>query len=358
MASDRRRQRGPNGQGGFVLALVLWLLAGIAIVAGLLTIWALDQVRDAQRDRSDVEDLAAMMSTRDTVVYLAATRDVTLAGLPVEPISGEERAVRSLDEFGALDRGPVGGEIRVDGHAYEGLGGVVFSVQDEAGLIPLIWPTPDQLDRMLEQWGIDAREAPRLRDALLDYTDTDDLRHLNGAEEREYEVQDLPPPPNRRLLVPAELGRVLAWDEMPLVRREQLQEMSTTFYAGALNLNSAPPAVLPLLIDGCPANCDTLRMRRSSDPFRGAAEIEALLGVRLPGDTMVDYRFAPSDTLRLTLWSRTGVARRVHVRLTPLADGRAPWAFLAAYHVDRPGTDEPPQSIDSALFADAATGRP
>jgi hypothetical protein len=98
--------------------------------------------------------------------------------------------------------------------------------------------------------------------------------------------------------------------------------------------------------------------QRRDRPFRSAVELQALLGVQLPGDDMVEYRFAPSDTLRLTVWGRTGAAMRIHVRLTPLADKRAPWTILAAYPVARPSLDDAPRPIDSALFADAETDRP
>lgn len=347
-----------RAQGGFVLAVTLWLLAGIAIVVALVTLWSLDQVQDAQRDRDQAEDQLALFSTRETVVYLAATRDMTVAGLPVQGLSAEQRVARTLSEFGGLRRDPVGGELRLDDSAYQGLGGTTFSVQDEAGLYPVVWPDAMRLDRLLETQGIADKNRARLRDALLDYVDEDSLRHLHGAEKREYERAGRPVPPNRRLLLPMELERVLGWDELPPQTLAALQSVTTTFYAGALNLNTAPASLLPTLINGCPRTCDTLMAQRRDRPFRSAVELQALLGVQLPGDDMVEYRFAPSDTLRLTVWGRTGAAMRIHVRLTPLADKRAPWTILAAYPVARPSLDDAPRPIDSALFADAETDRP
>ena len=358
MASDSQQFRARQGQGGFVLALVLWLLAAIAIVAGLLTLWALDQVADAQRDRTGVEQQLALFGTRDTVIYLAATRDKTVAGLPVQALSDEQRALRSLEEFGAFSRDAIGGELPLDGSVHLGLAQTRFAVQDEAGLVSLSWPNPAYLDRLLAAWGVGERDAPRLRDALLDYIDHDDLRHLNGAEARDYERADRPPPPNRRLLAPVELDRVLGWDEDAGLRQDLVAEQATTFYAGPLNLNTAPREILPLFIPGCPATCDILRERRREAPLRSSNEVQALLGIVLPGDPVSDYRFAPSDELRLTLWGDSGAAWRIHVRLTPMADGQAPWVFLAAYQVTRPESDDPPRTIDHALFADAATGRP
>lgn len=351
------RPRG-TGQAGFVLALVLWLLAAIAIIAGLLTIWALDQVADAQRDRAGVEQRLAMFGTRETILYLAATRDKTVAGLPIEALSEEQRALRSLEEFGAFSRDAIGGELPLDGSVHAGLGGAHFAVQDESGLLSVAWPTPDYLDRLLAAWQVGEGEAPLLRDALLDYIDHDDLRHLNGAEARDYERANQPPPPNRRLLAPVELDRVLGWGDHSGLRHEVVSEQTTTFYAGPLNLNTAPPEVLSLVLPGCPETCDVLLDHRREAPLRSGREVQAMLGIVLPGDPMSDYRYAPSDELRLTLWGDSGAAWRIHVRLTPMADGQAPWVFLAAYQVTRPDTDDPSRTIDHALFADEATGRP
>ncbi|HEX5693789.1 MAG TPA: hypothetical protein VFY00_04120 [Arenimonas sp.] len=358
MTATAGQRRPRAGQGGFVLALVLWLLAAIAIVAGLLTLWALDQVTDAQSDRLGTEQRLAMLGTRDTLIYLAATRDKTVAGLPVEALNEEQRALLSLEEFGAFSRDAIGGELPLDGSVHEGLQGIRFAVQDEAGLLSVAWPSAAYLDRLLAAWQVDEGEAPRLRDALLDYIDHDDLRHLNGAEDRDYERADRSPPPNRRLLAPVELERVLGWDERSGLGHDVASEQATTYYAGPLNLNTAPPGILSLVIPGCPATCEILLESRRETPLRSSSEVQALLGVVLPGDPLTDYRYAPSDELRLTLWGDSGAAWRIHIRLTPMANGQAPWVFLAAYQVTRPETDDPPRTIDHALFADQATGRP
>lgn len=341
---------------GFVLAVTLWLLAGIAVVVGLVSLWSLDEVRDAARDREAVEDQLAINGTRDTLVYLAATRATTLGGLPTRALAEDERATRLLEEFGALDRSPRGGELQLDGTVYRGLGETRFAVQDEAGLFSMTWPDPYNVDRLLASQQVPREQIPGLRDPLLDYVDADDLRLLQGAEAREYEEADLPPPANRRLLLPAELQRVLGWHAMPEAKREALVDIVTTVYAGAINLNTAPAALLPAFLSGCPQTCEAFKARRALQPFQSSDEVESLFGVRLPGDSMVDYRFAPSETLRMTVWGRTGAAMRIHVKLAPLTDQHAPWYVLAAYPVPRPALDAPAQPTDSALLSDPAVG--
>lgn len=347
----------PRRQRGFVLAVTLWILAGIAVIVGLVTLWALDAVRNAASERQRTEDQIAIQGTRDTLIYLAATREQTRAGLPVQPMSADERAIRSLDDMGGFRTDPRGGELRLDSRPYFGLAGTRFALQDEAGLLQLVIPVPSTLDRFLVSQGVRGDDVPRLRDALLDYTDPDSLRRLNGAEAREYERASRPPPPNRRLLLPVEAGSVLGWEKLPQALRERLPELATTFNAGAVNLNTMPESLLSTWIPGCPANCKALVARRDALPFRFGREVELLLGIRLPGDSLIDYRFLGSDTLRLTLWGRSGAAQRIHVRFTPLADQRGPWSILAAYPVPRPANHAETQPTGSDLFADAPPDR-
>jgi hypothetical protein len=356
LASERRQAR--RAAQGFVLALTLWILAAIAVAVGLATLWALDAVRNATAEHARVEGQLAMAGTRDTLLYLGATRQRTLAGLATSTLADDERALRSFDDLGGMRSDPVGGELRLDGRPYAGLDGTSFSIQDDAGLFVLSSPDPTTLERFLVWAGVPRDEVGTLRDAFLDYTDADDLRRLNGAEAKEYERESRPPPPNRRLLMPVETDRILGWDKLPQSVREHLPDLTTTVYAGGANLNTMPAALLPAWIAGCPENCKRLVARRDLQPFRFASEVELFLGVRLPGDPASDYRFMPDETLRFTLWSRSGPAWRIHVRFTPLADQVGPWSILAVHPISRPGNDAPAQPTGSDLFADVAAGRP
>lgn len=356
MTSDRPGGHGTPREAGFVLAVTLWILAGITIAVGLMTLWALDQVGQARIGREMLEDEFALQDTRDTLLYIASTRELNRAGLPTAVLSDEAMAMRRLDEMGGLMRDPVGGELQLDGTHYAGMGRVNFAIQDEAGLFSVVLPEPDRVDRFLLAMGVDREQVPRLRDTLLDYIDTDDLNRLNGAEARDYEREDRPPPPNRRLLVPGEISAVLGWDELAPDQLAAIAERITPYYAGATNLNTAPRTLLPLWIAGCPETCDLLVERRRAEPFHSSRDVEGKMGIMLPGD-IIDYRFVADSTLRFTVWGRTGAAWRMHVRLTPLADKRGPWSILAAYPIERPSNDEPADDPGSSLFADETIDR-
>lgn len=346
-----RRQR------GFILAVTLWVLAGMAIAVGAMTWWAVTQVRDAQVARDQADDEQALHETRDTLLYLIATRGRTRAGQPTRALGKDELAIRKLDDFGGISSDPVGSELQIDGSHYRGLGSTQFALQDEAGLFSVVYPAPASVDAFLALHGVDAALRPRLRDALLDYIDADDLSRINGAEARDYAREHRPPPPNRRLLTPGELARVLGWDKLPRAQLAAMIEDATPYYAGGINPNTMPASLLPLRIPGCPETCGRLMKERRRQPFASAADLRGRLAIQLPGDDALDYRFVADDAMRITLWRRTGVAWRMHVRLTPLADKQGPWSILAAYPVARPAANEPVEDTESPLFAQAPAGK-
>lgn len=341
---------------GFILAVTLWILAGITIAVALMTLWAVSQVQDAQVARGQFEDEASLYETRDTLLYLMATREKTLAGQPTRALGDDELAYRRLSEFGGLSRDPVGGELQLDGSPYKGLGTTAFSLQDEAGLFPMVWPGPADLDRFLGLYGVKPESWPRLRDTLLDYIDPDDLTRINGAEAREYGQEHRRPPPNRRLLVPGELAMVMGWDSLPPEKLAGMIEHITPYYTGGINPNTMPEELLPLRIPGCPETCRRLVEQRRLRPFTSTFDLQARLAIRVPGDDALDYRYVADDGVRITLWRRTGAAWRMHVRLTPLADQQGPWSILAAYPIARPSPNEPVEQTGSPFFADKTPG--
>jgi hypothetical protein len=334
-----------------VLAVTLWLLAGVAVSVGLMMLWARAQVERARLDSERFQDEVAVSETRDTLLYIGATREMTRAGLPMAPVSEDTMAMRRLDEFGGLSRDPVGGELRLDGSRYQGRGETSFALQDETGLFSILRPSPVSLDRFLHLHGVSAESIPRLRDTLLDYMDSDDLVRLEGAEGRDYAREHRPPPPNRSLLLPSELARVPGWDRLAPATLRNMAALATVNYGGGVNLNTVPAALLPMWIPNCPEGCEAVLRQRRRQALGSTAQVELLAGGRLPGDDLLDYRYMAGDTLRLDVWGRKGRGQRYHVKFTPLADQRGPWTILAAYPVERPADDDIAEAIDSPLLS-------
>lgn len=87
-------------------------------------------------------------------------------------------------------------------------GEVETRVSDEAGRIDLNFADEELLRALLIGAGAGEREADALKDAILDWTDQDDLRRLNGAEAAEYRAAHLPAPGNRPFAMVEELRLV------------------------------------------------------------------------------------------------------------------------------------------------------
>lgn len=345
-------------QAGFVLVLVLWLLVAMAILAGAIVLWSQGRVEEATASRRDVDSKAAAIAARDTILYLAATVPMTIGGLPTEPIAAGELSERRLDEFGVMDKTPRGGEIRLDGTLYAASAGVDFAIQDESGLTPVAFADVASMEGWLASGGVSTARGRELAAAVQDFADTDGFRRLNGAEAREYTRAGRPVPPNRPLTTPRALPGVLGWERLSPMASARLEGYATTAYSGALNLNTAPPALLGKLAQRCGRTCVERILARNARPFFSTRQFEIETSASLPGDRDIDFRIAPSDTFRLTVFDREGSAWRIHVRLTPLADREAPWAVEAAYRIPRPETDDAPRPIPSPLFSAPAMDRP
>lgn len=345
--SDMRRDR------GFILVVVLWLLAAMAIVASLVVWWSRQRVAEATVSIESLQDRIDAIATRDTLLYIAATTPMTRGGLPLEPLQAADLARRRLDDFGGFDKAPRGGELLLDGTPYVGIGGVVVQLQDEAGLVSMAGASGGRVEALLESAGIPRARRSRLVAALEDYVDGDDLRRLNGFEARDYERAGRPPPSGRPLRSSGEVFQVLGWNGLSAAQRERILDLSTVANAGPLNLNTAPAPLIEALAEKCLERCRARLGARAERPFASAFDFELETGAVLPGDRDVDFRTAPADVLRITLVPRTGRALRLHVRLSPLADRRAPWTIDAAYRVPRPPSDDVPRPIASPLFAQA-----
>lgn len=343
---------------GFILAITLWMLAAMAVVAALIASWSLQQVEEARGAGTRVENHAAMISNRDTLLYLLSTRATTQAGIPTRDLSADALALRRLHEFGALDRSVQGGELAVDGSAYRGLGDVDFAVQDEAGLLSFFWPDPIHIDGLLSRLGVVPEQLPIVRDSLLDFIDKDSLRRLQGAEASEYAREGKDAPPNRRLLHLSELLRIAGWQDLPLAIRDRMLNYGTVHYVGALNINAVPAALLATVAPGCVQQCQALIDARALAPFQSSRDVLARAGVMLPGEDGFDYRYAPSEVVFLTFWDERGAAWRIHVTLTPLTDHAAPWLVSSAYSLSRPPSNDLSRPTGSDLFTDAAPSQP
>lgn len=327
-----RRQR------GFVLPLVLWVLAAMAIVVGIFALRIMNALDLAKASQQRVQGLIDINDTRSELLFRLGTTPMSVYGLGSLP----EQA------------------IRLDDRPYRGEGQSVVRLQDDRGLLNLNVAGEERIRRLLGIFGVPFEQRGRLIDALGDYIDEDDFKRLNGAEAREYAALGLPLPRNDKLLTTFEAARVLSWRDFPeLWRVGGLADLTTVGTAVALNPNTAPWQVLATLPGITDDLAQTLIDARNSRPLRSVDDLALLIGV--PGGNLIMSIIPfPSEIVRLT-HSLPGQnwAVRYSVTLTPYNE-HAPWRFDYQSRIELPYADDssaslPPLPDKSALPANSGT---
>lgn len=314
---------------GFVLAATLWLLAIMTVAAGFFAQWTQRTLELARNLQDNVQGEIDMQSTQSTLIYLFATQYYTFAGLTMpnptnENISNSTPPV--MGDMGTISSMPMGGELGLDNRAYQGLGKARFALQDEAGLLSLSFINETIFSRLLGLLGVKAEERAPLIAKLDDYTDTDDLVHLNGAESYQYKERNLSPPPNRFLHSPAQVQKVLDWDRYPNLWQGHVWGELTTVAAVPLpNFNTAPALVLQATYNFDAETAQRFILARQTMPVYSLEHVSQLAGMVISTDADSTSFFA-SKYIRISLW-HTGLKqmRQVHIKFTPFADEKMPW---------------------------------
>ncbi len=173
---------------GFALAAVLWLLAGLTILAAMInqSSQTLAQRQFQLKQRADAEQ--DFLSSRSEALYWLSSSRAT------------------EDGFGWGSQ-----LLRVDGRGYAGTGKSTVQIQDVRGLLSLNRPRRDLLARFLVYCGANEKQTDALLDALEDYAEKGNLKRLNGAKSLEYSTAGLPAPRGAPLLAEPEIWRVYGW---------------------------------------------------------------------------------------------------------------------------------------------------
>lgn len=291
--------------GGYVLLLV-------AVVVALLALVLLAVAR-AQGDLAPALRAQVSEAEHARLVHSLAARSAFL--LLTEPVGPRSIVVGGDREGGAAMAGTRSAsgalirEIRLDGRFYEvaGLGEarLLVGLQDESGLLDLNSSDEAGLGALLEVVGVQPALAARLAPALADYVDADDLNRANGAEKDSYRRARLPDPPNRVLVNRWSAAGAFGWSELSGEQRDALWAL-TSAGAGSspLNINTAPADVLRALL-GDERRVEMLLRQRALQPLAGAAESEALTGVRSDA-AGVSLATQPGNAFRLVVASASG----------------------------------------------------
>ena len=288
-----------HAQRGFVLVATLWILAIITIAASYFAERTSRSIELARQKQETSEQLVDFANTRADILYRMGTTPITLEGL------GSQLAI-------ALDDRP-----------YRGSGEDIVRLQDNRGLLNLKFPQQNMISRLLGQLGVPVEKRDAMIDTLLDYTDSDDLRRLNGAEAPEYAALGLPPPPNDWLASPYQLSNMIGWRDQPgLWENQRLLRFVTTSRVLGLNPNTAPLEVLASLPGSTREAAAAIVKTRSEKPLQSSGQLAGLGAGALDPDFLLLF---PSDSIRITQQSKTlPWAVQYAVTLTPRSE-ITPW---------------------------------
>lgn len=309
------------GCDGFVLPLVLVVLAVLS-----LALWSAVSVFEfATRNIRDLRDDVRFEMTSSTLEarlgYLMLTEPIGPAGLRV----GGERVTRDQ----ALGVTPLTeaqmsrllpNYLYLDGRPYQSPEnsadsanadpGIVIRLQDRSGLINMNAQDEAAFSRMLLALDIDKNDAQGMAATLVDYTDRDQLKRLEGAEKPVYVRQDLPPPLDEPMRAEFEAFNALGWERLNEGERREIAEHSyAALISAPKNVNTASAFALRTWFDLSESQAARILKDREIDPYRSVYEFSARTGIALPESELNSYTI-PSSTIRLRI-ERPGARCRI-----------------------------------------------
>lgn len=324
IAVQRRSTHRPPCAAGFALVMVLWVLAGLTVVAVTVAASVQSSNRSVKllRDRLGAE--TSFISTAARLQVMASTG-----------------TTRRSDIVGP------NGPLPVDGRSLAVGPGEWVSVQDVRGLLDLNDPGK-RLAGLLPRCGGSEAAVSSLVESLADYVDKDELKRLNGAEAFDYRMVQMPEPRNAPLMTREELWRVKGW---PAIKARWQDDgcdgLVSTHGDGRFNPNTAPLAMLEAegytpesaaafvaaRLDGLPTLDIQSRSPDSANPF-------AFLGGGFVGDTLrVRHSAAQVE------WEF-----EYELKLTPFEEG-GPWRMLELRYPTRRG--ELPRGVQALTASEA-----
>ncbi len=306
-------------QNGYVLVTTVWILSAAVLASGYFAGWVLEALTEAHSSKEALQGRIDLIGTRSALLYLLGTRHISHEGLHTE----EKR--ETVKTFASTPT-PSGKCIPLDDSPCSGIGGMRFSIQDEQALVGLNRFHRTRLEKLLGLLNVPAAGRGPLLDKLKDYTDPDDLKHLNGAEAREYAGENMPLPPNRRLLTRREILLVMGWKDYPQLWNDETFFRSVTVaHSGMINFNTSPKIILKTVGNIDEETADRIVAYRKNNVISDGAQLNRIAGKSIPLNPFSATYF-PSRFLRISI-QREGEPRihEIHLKLTPRSDNKTPW---------------------------------
>lgn len=323
---SRRPDTASCRQSGFVLVLVLWLVAVMAFGAAFVARWTTGALEQANLAKAGAEAERALISARAHLTYILVTNYLSARGMEVGATPEESASLRAQGTAPGIGNQVMGSRVlRLDGRSYAYTDNMIVEVQDNRGLLNLNFATEGELDRLLEHFGIRPEERRSYVNRLLDYKEPGDLPRIGGAKRQQYLEAGKPPPTNQMLLTPWQARAVLGWDQITDMWREPgLINLTTTAFAVGFNINTAPAELLILLFLMPPEQAVKFTAFRETTAFTGFADLQTFGAPAQPYDPLRFISF-PSDSFTITTVMKHPARKIVMVMaLTPHSLGE-PW---------------------------------
>jgi type II secretory pathway component PulK len=289
-----------NGEDGFALVAVLWLIA-------ILSLAAVTTLRVISFDMQ----LATAKVHGSRAFHLAEMGIATGSNPAVER---NDPLLHRLDE---ANNEEVHVSITSEGARFN-INSLVFA-EDKT-----------LLRSIFIQWGLDLDSAQALSNAFTDWVDEDDEVALNGAEIEDYEKAGrLNQPFNRPFYNIEEMALVLGMDQIESLRPDW-RNWFTVWSSGTLDLNEADAELIAVAAEVAPEQAsiipetvrgtDDIRNTEDDVPFQDVTSALSLLGIGGETGQMIAQRFTVEDTTtRITSTARSGDSKR---RITAIVRNR------------------------------------
>lgn len=289
-----------DGQGGFTLVAVLWLIA-------ILSLAAITTLRVISFD----------MEVASAKVHGSRAFQLAEMGIAIGSNPAVERNDPLLHRIDEVNNEEVHVSITSEGARFN-INNLV--VAEDKTLLRSI----------LIHWGLDLDGAQALTDALTDWIDADDEVALNGAEIEDYEkLGRLNQPFNRPFYDIEEMALVLGMDQVEFLRPDW-RNWFTIWSSGTLDINESDAELISVAAEVTPEaasiipetvrGTDNIRDTEDDIPFENVGDALSLLGIGGETGQIIAQRFTVADTTtRITSTARSGDSTR---RITAIVRNR------------------------------------
>ncbi len=246
--------------------ILMIMIASVIIIVGLGFNWLVrEHIRAAEGLKNKAEAILNARSAFDMLIYLL------LSG----HLSWKEIIITGATDITELKSLPVTGQ------AIQLSEGLRVRIQDSNGMLSLTSLHTVPIERLIKNTeNVNYATAPV--NSLLDWSDADGLKRIDGAEAFDYSAQGLPyAPRNFPLQYKDEAGFIKGFDKGLYGRIKDDLTMLPSF---GFNPNTASDAALMAVLDINRESLQTLKEFMSQMPIISNNQLFALTGRKLTGE--------------------------------------------------------------------------